>query len=69
MIAGRSTALYLGFVAAALNVCVGVFNVQLDTAQLAALNGLAFAVVALVANVSATGTAFGRAAAFRGLGR
>ena len=61
MILGRSTALYLGLVAAVLNAAVVVLNVQLDTTQLAALNALAAAIVAIVANVSATGTAFSRA--------
>ena len=55
---GRSTARYLGLVAAVLNVAVVVFHVSLDTTQLAALNALAAAVVGVVANVSATGTAF-----------
>lgn len=50
MIAGRNPALWLGLVAAVLNVAVGVFGIALTVDQLIQLNALAFAVVGVLAN-------------------
>jgi hypothetical protein len=68
MIAGRSTALWGGLIAAVLNVAGAVVivttNHPLDpsvVALFAAFDGLALAVIGILANVSATGTAFSRA--------
>ncbi len=52
MILGRSPALWLALVAAALNVVVVVFGIPLSDVQVLALNGLAFAVVGVIANES-----------------
>ena len=69
MILGRSTALWGGLIAAVLNVAGAVVivttNHPLDAsvvALFAAFDGLALAVIGILANVSATGTAFSRAA-------
>lgn len=50
MILGRNPALILAVVAALLNVLVGVFGVPLSIGQLAAVNGLAIALVGVIAN-------------------
>ena len=57
MILGRSSALWLGLVAAVLNVAVLVFGIHLSSDQLVALNALAFAVVGVIANESNPTTA------------
>jgi hypothetical protein len=69
VIAGRSSALWGGLIAAILNVAGAVViittNHPLDAsviALFAALDGFALAVIGILANVSATGTAFSRAA-------
>jgi hypothetical protein len=69
MIAGRSTALWGGLIAAVLNVAGAVViittNHPLDAsviALFAAVDALALAVIGILANVAATGTAFSRAA-------
>jgi hypothetical protein len=73
MIYGRSTALWAGLVAAVLNVIgllwVVVSGAPLDAntvALFAGLNALALAIIGVLANVSATGTAFGRGMGGRG---
>ncbi len=50
MILGRNPALWLGLIAALLNVAVGVFGLNLTPDQLIELNALAFAIVAVIAN-------------------
>lgn len=57
MILGRNPALWLGLVAAILNVAVGVFGLNLTSDQLVELNALAFAAVAVLANASDPTTA------------
>jgi hypothetical protein len=68
MIAGRPTALWAGLVGAVLNVAgivyVVVTNTPLDAnmvALFAAINGLALAVIGILANQAVNGSAFGRA--------
>lgn len=60
MILGRSTSLWIGLFAAAINVVTIVFRVPLTGEQVATLNAFALALVGVLGNVSATGTAFGR---------
>lgn len=50
MILGRSRVLWLALIAAALNVAVGVFNVQLTVEQIISINALAIAVLGVIAN-------------------
>lgn len=50
MILGRNPALWAGLVAALLNVAVIVFGIPLSTEGVAALNGLAIAFIAVLAN-------------------
>ena len=50
MILGRNPALFLGLVAALLNVLVIVFGVSLTADGLASINALAAVVIAIVAN-------------------
>ncbi len=57
MILGRNPALWLGLVAAALNVLVLVVGIHLDAQQLAALNAFAAAIIGVLANETANGTA------------
>ncbi len=59
MIAGRSPALVLGLIVAAINVAVVVINIPWTAQQVAVLNAFAAAFVAVVANVSATGSVLG----------
>lgn len=67
MIYGRSTALWAGLVAAVLN-CIGLLWVVMSGAPLdantvalfAGINALALAIIGVLANVSVTGTYFGR---------
>jgi anti-sigma-K factor RskA len=56
VILGRNPALWLGAVAAVLNVAVVVFGIALTVDQLAALNVAAGAIIGVVANESAAGT-------------
>lgn len=57
MILGRNPALWLGLIAALLNVAVGVFGINLTADQLIQLNALAFAVIAVIANEKDPSTA------------
>jgi fructose-specific component phosphotransferase system IIB-like protein len=50
MILGRNPALWLALITAALNALVIVFGVSLSGEQMAALNGLAIAIIGVVAN-------------------
>jgi uncharacterized membrane protein len=50
MILGRNPALWLALITAALNALVIVFGVSLSGEQMAALNGLAIALIGVVAN-------------------
>lgn len=50
MILGRSSALWLALVAAALNVAVSIFHVNFTTDQLTVLNAFAIALIGVVAN-------------------
>jgi len=50
MILGRNPALWLALITAVLNAAVIVFGIQLSAEQMAALNGLAVAVIGVVAN-------------------
>lgn len=52
VVLGRSPALWLAIVTAALNCAVVVLGVQLTAEQLAAINALAIAVLGIVANES-----------------
>lgn len=52
MILGRSSALWVALLAAALNVLVVVFNVPLDAIQVGALNTLGLVVIGLMANAA-----------------
>lgn len=52
MILGRNPALWAGLVAALLNVAVIVFGIPLSTEGVAALNGLAIACIAVLANTA-----------------
>jgi hypothetical protein len=68
MIAGRSTALWAGLIGAVLNLLAlgwvafsGQEMTQEMAAFFAAANSLALAIIALLANQSATGTWIGRA--------
>ena len=55
MILGRNPALFLGLVAALLDVLVIVFGVALSAEGLAAINALAAIVIAIVANSQTPG--------------
>jgi hypothetical protein len=59
MILGRSPALTLGLIVAGINVAVIVAGVPLTGEQVAVLNAFGAAVVAVVANVGATGSLLG----------
>lgn len=59
MIFGRSAALWLGLFQAGVNVFVIVGWVHWDAIQVATLNAFGAALVGILGNVSATGTAFG----------
>ena len=50
MILGRSRVLWLALVAAALNVAVGVFHINLTVENLIQLNALAIALLGVLAN-------------------
>jgi hypothetical protein len=50
MILGRTSALWLALVTAALNVAVSVFHVDFTLDQLAVLNAFAIAVIGVIAN-------------------
>ena len=50
MILGRNAAVWIGLVAAVLNMCVLVFGINLDGPQLASLNAAAACLIGLVAN-------------------
>jgi len=50
MILGRSRVLWLALIAAALNVAVGVFHVELTVDQIIQLNALAIALLGVLAN-------------------
>ena len=65
MILGRSITLWTGAVAAILNAIVFLNVVTLTGDQVAALNALAFAVLALLASSDTLAVAKGRAAAAR----
>lgn len=76
MILGRSTALWVGLVGAVLNVVGLVIVVMTGTpldantvALFAGINGLALAVIGVVANVAVTGTFFGRETQAHRMGR
>lgn len=55
MILGRNPALFLGLVAALLNVIVIVFGVPLTDLQIGAINALAAVVIAILANANTPG--------------
>lgn len=55
-ILGRSPALWVALIAAAINVGVGVFGLPLTVDQITELNALALAAIAIVANASQPGT-------------
>ena len=55
MILGRNPALFLGLVAALLNVIVIVFGVPLTDLQIGAINALAAVVIAILANATTPG--------------
>jgi uncharacterized membrane protein len=50
MILGRSRVLWLALIAAALNVAVGVFHINLTVENLIQLNALAIALLGVLAN-------------------
>jgi hypothetical protein len=60
MIFGRSAALWLGLIQAGINVAVYVANIGWTADQVLVLNAFGASIVGVVANVSATGTAFGK---------
>jgi len=55
VILGRNPALFLGLVAALLNVIVIVFGVPLTDLQIGAINALAAVVIAILANANTPG--------------
>lgn len=69
MILGRNSGLWLGLVAAGLNVSVVVFGIMLSAEQLAAINALALALVGIIANESDPTTAGTLAPTTKGPGR
>lgn len=60
MILGRPAALWVGLVAAAINVFVFVGGIKWDESQVAILNAFALSVISVLANVAVTGTFLGR---------
>lgn len=50
MILGRSSALWLALVTAALNVAVSIFHIEFTLDQLAVLNAFAVALIGIIAN-------------------